>query len=82
MSNEPRLFPDMTDFPDPWTENDVIEHLQVAMHVELSTIPLYLYAMCTIKEDTDSGEDAYGKIKRQSHLLRVPAFVEYAPKMS
>ena len=68
MSITPRPFPRHNPAPSEWTYADLVEHLQMALHVELSTIPLYLYAVWSIRTDTVEGQDAARKIRRQSHL--------------
>jgi hypothetical protein len=71
MSITPRPCPHHTPGPSEWTYADLVEHLQVAMLVELSTIPLYLYAFWSIEADTVEGQNAAEKILCQSHLLIV-----------
>ena len=71
MSIKPRPFPRHNPAPSEWTYADLVKHLQMALHVELSTIPLYLYAVWSIRMDTVEGQDAARKIRRQSHLLNV-----------
>lgn len=73
MSITPRPYPQHTPGPPEWTSAHLVEHLQLALHVELSTIPLYLYAMWSIKTDTKEGQIAASKIRRQSHLLNIHA---------
>jgi hypothetical protein len=58
--------------PDPpphaWTLDEVVNHLKTAMVIELHAIPLYLYAMYSIK-DGGVGTDTRQKI-RGSLLLK------------
>ena len=78
MSNKlPRPFPHHNPGPSEWTYADLVEHLQVAQHVELSTIPLYLYAVWSIKTDTVEGKNAAQKIRCQFHPLTV-SFLHWA----
>jgi len=53
-------FPAVTVLPSPvpgdeWTLDKLKERLQIAMKVELSTIPLYMYALYSIKEYNGPG---------------------------
>lgn len=52
-----------TEPPKEWTPTNVIRFVKTGMVVELSTIPLYLYAMYSIKPEKEGGIQARAEIR-------------------
>lgn len=49
--------------PGHWNSDELIKRVQVGVMVELSTIPLYLYAMYSVKTTKPEGVNAYKKLR-------------------
>lgn len=59
--------PGAPDWSGPDSLNELKSHLQTAVRLELHTIPLYLFAMYSIKDQTD--DSAVRQIRRECSMM-------------